>query len=200
MDRRIKTLRRVVPAGLAVAFRIVDVAPLAAQPRWGRPRAPRDGACFYRDPNFSGDYFCAAVGDDISSMPSGMNDKISSIRTFGNVEVEVFQDVMYRGRSERFGSSVRNLKDDGWNDRLSSLRVSRRGRGFGNDRDDDRDRGRMSRSQAEQVVRRAYLTVLRREPDPASSGFVERVMRDRWTQTDVERELRKSDEYRNRRR
>ena len=31
-------------------------------------------------------------------------------------------------------------------------------------------------------------------------GFVNRVMRDNWSQADVERELRKSDEYRNKNR
>jgi hypothetical protein len=41
--------------------------------------------------------------------------------------------------------------------------------------------------------------VLKREPDPGSRGFVERVLRDRWSQQDVERELRQSAEYRNKR-
>jgi hypothetical protein len=35
-----------------------------------------------------------------------------------------------------------------------------------------------------------------REPDPGSQGYVERVYRDGWTQQDVERDLRKSAEYR----
>jgi hypothetical protein len=40
--------------------------------------------------------------------------------------------------------------------------------------------------------------VLKREFDPASLGFVDRVLRDRSSQQDVERELRKSPEYRRR--
>ena len=51
---------------------------------------------------------------------------------------------------------------------------------------------------AEEVVRRAYLEVLRREPDASSRGYVDRVMRDNWSQNDVERELRKSADYRRR--
>jgi hypothetical protein len=192
--------RRIARTGWTIGFLLLAVPPLWAQPRWGRPRVPRSGACFYRDPNFRGEYFCADIGDDISSMPSGMNDEISSIRTFGNAEVEVFQDTRYRGRSERFGASVQNLKQDGWNDKLSSIRITRRGgRDRNSDqRDNDRNSG-MARSRAEDIVRRAYQTVLRREPDPASSGFVERVIRDGWTQADVERELRKSEEYRRKR-
>ena len=48
------------------------------------------------------------------------------------------------------------------------------------------------------IVRRAYLSVLKREPDPASDGYVERVLRDGWSQADVERDLRRSAEYRSR--
>ena len=55
----------------------------------------------------------------------------------------------------------------------------------------------MTRGKAEDIVRRAYQNVLRREPDSGSRGYVDRVMRNKWTQGDVERELRKSPEYRN---
>jgi hypothetical protein len=80
---------------------------------------------------------------------------------------------------------------DGWseNDVRDALRDSA----------EYRQRTAMTWPRAQEVVRRAYLSVLRREPDPASRGYVERVMRDGWTQQDVERELRRSDEYRRRR-
>jgi hypothetical protein len=58
----------------------------------------------------------------------------------------------------------------------------------------------MTYAKAQDVVRRAYLEVLKREPDPASRPFVDKVFREHWTQQDVERELRNSPEYRNRRR
>jgi hypothetical protein len=61
-----------------------------------------------------------------------------------------------------------------------------------------RDRNRMTRQKAEDIVARAYRAVLRREPDSGSRGYVDRVMRDKWSQSDVERELRKSPEYRGR--
>jgi hypothetical protein len=252
-------------AGMVVVFVVLTVPSVWAQPRWGRPRVPRAGACFYRDVDFRGEYFCASEGDDISSMPADMNDKISSIRTFGDAEVLVFQDVSYRGRSERFDSSIRDLRAEGWNDRLSSVRVGSRFAGGGNrDRDDDYRSNRpvgggrlddeadrivrhayqdmlnrdpdhsglreyrsriikdgwseaqvrealrespeyrtattMSRGKAEDIVRRAYLSVLRREPDSGSSGFVDKVLHDNWTQVEVERELFKSSEYRRGRR
>jgi hypothetical protein len=54
----------------------------------------------------------------------------------------------------------------------------------------------VTREQAEEIVRRAYLSVLERNPDAGSQGWVDRVMRERWTEEDLARELRKSDEYR----
>jgi len=61
-------------------------------------------------------------------------------------------------------------------------------------------KGGMTAEKAREVVRRAYQSVLKREPDPASQTFVEKVLVSGWSQQDVENELRKSDEYRNKRR
>ena len=63
-----------------------------------------------------------------------------------------------------------------------------------------RQKNAMTREQAEDVVRRAYQSVLGRDPDAGSRGYVDRVLRDHWTERDVARELRNSDEYRNRQR
>jgi len=315
------------------------------QPQWGRPTAPRSGACFYRDPNFRGSYFCANSGENIAFMSRGMNDQISSIRTFGVTEVTIFQDPRYAGRWTRLGGDVRDLRREGWNDRLSSVRVStgrrsvaeyggfRNGSGIGrietnpwrDDRDgsgynpndrrsdtgvdryptdrrddsgafqydpqnrdgaagsnrnyptDRRDGSGLNRGEpvdprvpatadrrtgetadvtvrrlyqevllreadpqgltlyrnhisndrwseqdvrnallqspeylqrttvtpqqaAEQLVARAYRSVLSREPDPASRVYVDKVLREHWTEADVSRELRNSPEYRSKQR
>jgi hypothetical protein len=61
-----------------------------------------------------------------------------------------------------------------------------------------RQQNMMTYPKAQEIVRQAYLNVLRREPDSGASGYVNKVYRDRWTQQDVERELRKSPEYRKR--
>jgi TorA maturation chaperone TorD len=61
-----------------------------------------------------------------------------------------------------------------------------------------RQRTTMTREKAEQIVRSAYKNVLRRDADEVGlRNYVQRVMRDRWTQAQVERELRQSEEYRN---
>ena len=56
----------------------------------------------------------------------------------------------------------------------------------------------MREEDARALVRRAYLNVLRREPDPSGwDSYTAKVMRDGWTQADLERTLRNSDEFRN---
>jgi hypothetical protein len=254
-------------------FVLITVAVPASAQIWGRSTVPRSGACFYKEPNFRGDYFCAGAGENVNAVPDDMNDKISSIKIFGGAEVILFRDIRFTGRSSRFDTDVRNLKDVGWNDLISSMRVRGSGGGYGgyggsgggyggggrpnggdaerivrrayedvlgrepdqsgmreyrsriidegwtetqvrdalrrspeyrersNRSPEYRDRNNsMSRPQAEDIVRRAYLSVLNREPDPDARSWVDRVMRERWTQQDVERELRKSPEYRNKRR
>jgi hypothetical protein len=244
-------------AVLFACFAVLATSSVVMAQRWGRENVPRDGVCFYKDPNFNGDYFCARSGESLASVPSGMNDRISSIRIFGRTEVIVFKDIRFEGRSSRFDNDIRNLKDEGWNDLISSIRVrSASGGGFGGrpgggsigrptgdpdrivrrayedilERQPDatglrlyrsriidegwteaqvrddlrnsreyREKSSMTPAKAQDIVRRAYLAVLRREPDPGSRGFVDRVLRDHWSQEDVERELRKSAEYRNKR-
>jgi hypothetical protein len=56
--------------------------------------------------------------------------------------------------------------------------------------------GPMGRDQAQAIVRSAYQSVLGREPDPGSAGYVDRVVNDHWSQQQIENELRNSAEYR----
>lgn len=95
-------------------------------PWWGRPPIPRSGACFYRDINFGGEYFCASLGSR-AEVPRGTNDEISSVRILGDAEVTVFRDINYQGHSRRFDRDVRDLRRSGWNDRISSYAIERRG-------------------------------------------------------------------------
>jgi len=64
------------------------------------------------------------------------------------------------------------------------------------DSDESKRRGSMTREEAERIVRRAYLAVLEREPDPGSRPWVDKVLNEHWTVEDVARVLRDSDEYR----
>jgi len=63
-----------------------------------------------------------------------------------------------------------------------------------------RQKNSMTEEKAREIVRRAYLSVLGREPDPGSAPYVQKVLREHWTERDVARELRNSEEFRNRQR
>ena len=60
-------------------------------------------------------------GDVADLRPSGLNDKISSIRIPAGQTWEVCQDINY-GICETLSGSVADLRTIGWNDRISSLR------------------------------------------------------------------------------
>ena len=101
--------------------------------RWGHPKVPSTGACFYKDAYFNGEYFCMKLGQNWPSMPSGFNDKISSIRLFNGAQVRIFNDNNFSGVNSRINRDVQNLKQlmlpsdtsKSWNDRISSLAVYR---------------------------------------------------------------------------
>jgi hypothetical protein len=109
-----------------------------------------------------------------------------------------YQDILNRDPDTE-GMRVYRSKiiDEGWSEAQvrDALRTSPEYReGVARD-----GRQGVTRANAQEIVRRAYLNVFQREPDPAAAPWVDRVVNDHWTQQDVERELRKSDEYRRRR-
>lgn len=111
-----------------ILFLVVLLSGASASPQtWGRPRVPGAGACFYEDIDFGGRYFCARAGDTSASVSPGTNDKISSIRLFGDSDVVVYQHVDFHGSSRRFNADVHDLRRSGWNDRISSYRIEHRG-------------------------------------------------------------------------
>ena len=241
------TLIRLTLAGTLV---LASMTPASAQYFWGRGAFPSAGVCFYEDINFGGRYFCAPVGEEEGRVPRGTNDEISSLRLFGFAEVIVFRADDMRGDSRRFTSSMRDLRDAGFNDRISSFVVQRRGGGYGGGswggaygagnygggtwrsrQDDDDDRrgyggsynggygnnrggfggaygggsygsghrngGQYTYGQAEAMVRQAYQRVFRRAPDPAARPWINEVMKNNWSQRQLEDALRDTPEGRN---
>ena len=72
------TKRSIVALGASTA--LLAISSTASAQRWGRERTPNDGACFYEDANFGGNYFCVRAGESLGSLGAGMNDCISSMR------------------------------------------------------------------------------------------------------------------------
>lgn len=182
-------------------------------PSWGYERPPDSGACFYQNPNYGGKYFCSRLGAVVTQVPGGSNDRISSIRLFGNTSVTVYADRGFSGLSRRFDYDMRDLRREGWNDTISSFRVAARGYGHKSGNwgggaygggsygggswggGHTYSAGRVSYQEAQRIVARAYRSVLGRDPDPGSSGYVTRVMNGQMSESQVEAELRRSPEY-----
>jgi hypothetical protein len=103
-----------------------------------------------------------------------------------------YQDIL--GRDPDYNGLVQyrnRIVNDGWDEHevREALRKS----------PEFRQNNTMTREKAQQIVARAYRSVLGREPDPGAEGYIQKVLRDHWTEADVARELRNSDEYRNKR-
>jgi Peptidase inhibitor family I36/Domain of unknown function (DUF4214) len=208
-------MRRPTMMGFAVAALTLVGSGSASAQIWGRADTPRSGVCFYEDVNFGGQYFCSATGRSTAQVPPGTNDRISSIRIFGDAEVTVYGDANFEGRSRTFGSSVSDLRQSGLNDRISSFRTDQRGVGtsgswnngrWGDDpsadgrwRENDgrRYEGQRGYQSAESMVRRAYHSVLNREPDPSGlRSWTQAVIDKNMSEQQLIDQLKQSDEYR----
>ena len=120
-------MNRYITVACSVGASILLGAASVSAQSWGRPRVPAAGVCFYEDINYGGRYFCANVGSSVEHVSGGADDEISSIRVFGNAEVTVFRDSNFHGSSHRFDSNVEDLRSSGFNDRVTSYRVTNRG-------------------------------------------------------------------------
>jgi len=215
-----------------------------------RYRGPR--VIFYQDTDFRGEALAVYPGEALEnlsgqSFPSGgkLNDRISSVRVEGGAEAYVYTDARFRGAVMRLTENARDLTgrllpgsvSASWNDRISSLRVEVRRRDepreepnvvikrayldlLGREPDPDglrnyrgliidqgwsermlRDHIRRSdefrQTGADRIIRRAYLDVLGREPDPSGlKHHRQNLLEKDWTEGDVRDALRRSDEYR----
>jgi hypothetical protein len=219
-------MKRYTTIGIFMGAALLAHVPTASAQRWGREATPRAGVCFYEDIDFQGRYFCSPAGSVTESVPSGMNDRVSSVRIFGNAVATVYRDPGLRGSAKVIDYNVPDLRREGFNDRVSSYAVDAgrfarsgnqngygSGSGWGsgavngNQRVDPygrdpygRDRVQVSRltfREAESMVRRAYQSVLGRNPDPQGlRDWTQQVMTHNWTQRDLELAFRQSDEYR----
>ena len=101
--------------------------PMPGGPNWGH----NAGACFYKEINYAGEYFCMRKGESYPNLPPGYNDRISSIKVMRGAEVSLFNDSNFGGRRGSTRRDVPNLKawrtaDDPsrtWNDRVSAIQV-----------------------------------------------------------------------------
>jgi hypothetical protein len=115
---------------------------------------------------------------------------VSQVNKSDNAIVRSFRSVLRRDPTERELLRYRTLMlRYGWTER--DIRSDLSGR-----TDYRRYRGAGTRRSAEAAVRSAYQDVLGREPDASGlSSYVDKMLRQGWTEQDVREALRRSDEY-----
>ena len=93
-------------------------------------KVPTGPVTVYRNVNFGGSSLDAGEGDvsiaDLRASSVG-NDTISSIQIAPGYQVVACQNSRFRGRCETFSSNDLDLRDMGFNDVISSLRIARTG-------------------------------------------------------------------------
>ena len=182
--------------------------------------------------HFTGERIELKVGEKIDDFryqrfPSGpnANNRISSVRIDGKVEVSFYEYRAFDGDSITLVHSVTDLGhidtadgQDDWNNNLSSVIVRERSSRERNGRDHDKDREGNRRNggndrdhddrrkpaprpefnpETERIVRRAYLDILGREPDRAGLSNYVGILEDRgWSESRLRSELTRSTEYR----
>jgi hypothetical protein len=162
-----------------------------------RERGPR--VIIYEDAEYRGDRLVLYPGDSLENL-SGLtfenggrlNDRISSLRVEGGAEVSVHADARFRGAVMRLTENTRDLTgrllpgsvSTSWNDRISSLRVEVRRR-------DE------PKADPDIIIKRAFLDLLGREPDPSGVRDYRSLIIDQgWTEAMVRDNIRRGDEFR----
>jgi len=145
----------------------------------------QDGLRTYRSRIIDDNWSEKDVRNDLRKSQERAGQKSESV---DQIIRRAYQDVLRRDPDQEGLATYRSkMMYEGWSERdvRSDLKKSSERREIGN----------VSIEQAQQMVQRAYRNVLGRDADSGSSVYVEKVMRNHWSENDVAKELRKSSEY-----
>jgi len=87
----------------------------------GTAPPPTGIACFYADPNYGGDSFCASA--DSSWVGTAWNDRISSVKVTAGHQVVLYGDINYGGAALTLTADAPSLATSNFNDAASSFRI-----------------------------------------------------------------------------
>jgi peptidase inhibitor family I36 len=109
-----------------------------SDPRRGR----NNTVCVFQDIDYRGAYQCFDFGDEVADLGrySSWNDRISSIRVYGNGRVTLYRDINFRGDRITVDRDVPDLRrvrmtsSLNWDNQVSSIDINGgRGRAYGRD-------------------------------------------------------------------
>ncbi len=150
----------------------------------------REGLRLYRSRMIDDDWTEQDVRDALRKSPEHSK---RSRESADKIVRRAYEDVLGREPDYNGLRSYSNkVMDHGWDEHDVREALKRS--------PEHRQKSQITPQQAQEIVGRAYRSVLGREPDASSRGYVDRVIRDHWSESDVARELRHSDEYRNKHR
>lgn len=100
--------------------------------QWISYQAPPSGACFFTRTAFRGERFCVSANERMERLPSTFRHKISSLRLYGNAEMEVFDKEDFQGQSLSVTTHIKDLRRPTgtgaetryWYHHIASIRVS----------------------------------------------------------------------------
>lgn len=213
---------------LLLAAGLVAASSLSAQ-----RLAPTSTVTLFSGPYYTGERISLSGEEKIDDFnftrfPSGRgaNNRVSSIRVEGEVEVTIFLYREFSGEQITLNRSISRLsrislreKYDTWDDNLSSITVrklappppepSRRSptfvgpvvyqpeRSHDSHEESQRAHRRHRENETANIVRKAYLDILDREPDNQGLSQYVDIVEDRgWTEDQLRKVLRRSSEYR----
>jgi hypothetical protein len=95
----------------------------------GQSNRPHSGVCFFKNVNFTGEYFCSERGSNIPQVP--LDDEISSIQILGRATVTIYKDPNFSGPEATTDRSIPDLHhwrmpnnpNLNWDNRISSVRI-----------------------------------------------------------------------------
>lgn len=91
--------------------------------QWPQQPWPQSKACFYTGANYTGQSFCVTSGQALNFVGPRWNDKISSIRIYGDASATMCQHANYGGFCRTTNRSENAL--GAWlNDEISAIRVN----------------------------------------------------------------------------
>lgn len=77
--------------------------------------------CFYEHGNYQGGSFCTSANH--AEMPSGWNDRVSSLKVAPGAQVELYEHGNYGGRKTTVSGNISDLGSQSFNDTASSFKV-----------------------------------------------------------------------------
>jgi hypothetical protein len=133
IDDRTPDLKKVTADGMKWDNRIASVQVIPAPNRVAQRRhvRPQNGVCIYTEKEYEGHELCLDAGATIARLPDDFDHKIASLRTYGNVDLLLFDHPDFQGAHTTVSTRIRDMRElttdtEGfydWNKKVASLEV-----------------------------------------------------------------------------